>query len=69
MRQPLESVGGTWPSWETCKEDLRRPSGKTLVCHCGDLDRCHRDTIIEALELAVAKQEKVANDSSVEDLD
>ena len=48
---------------------LRGLSGKTLVCHCGDLDRCHGDTIIEAFELGVAKQEKVANDSSVEDLD
>ena len=24
---------------------LRGLSGKTLVCHCGDLDRCHGDTI------------------------
>ena len=48
---------------------LRGLSGKTLVCHCGDLDRCHRDRIIEAFELAVAKQDKVENESSVEDLD
>ena len=48
---------------------LRGLSGKILVCQCGDLDRCHGDTIIEAFELAVAKQNKVANDSPVEDLD
>ena len=48
---------------------LRGLSGKTMVCHCGDLDRCHADTIIEAFELVVAKHDKVASDSSVEDLD
>ena len=48
---------------------LRGLSVKTLVCHCDDLDRCHGDTIIEAFEMAVAKQNTFVNDSSVVDLD
>ena len=35
---------------------------KTLVCRCDDLDRCHGETITEAFEMAVAKQNKVVTD-------
>ena len=64
-----QTTRSIWPSRQTCKVDCEGLPAKTLVCHCGDLDRCHGDTIIEAFELAVAKQDKVANESSVEDLD